>query len=122
MAIMATGGSVPPRQREARLLCVVEAPKRPAVWIVARFASRAHAALVMRIVVAGSAGEWSTLERRTLVAGFARHRRMQANQRKLRQIVVESYFFAPARCVVARLAARAELAFMSIVLIVARAA
>ena len=71
------------------------------------------------ILVASAAGPLRILEGLALVAGLARDRSMQTDEREPRQVVVECDLLPPVRFVVTGFALGTELAFMGIVLLVA---
>src|ERR1700730_394038 len=77
-------------EREARLLGVVELPHAPAVRRVALLAFLAETSLVnVGLFMALEAAGFRYLERFSRVTLFARNRNVQAEKRKLRQIVIE---------------------------------
>lgn len=119
VASMALQGMMRARQRVARLLVVIEAPACPSVRVVTRRTIRTEPPDVMRILVAARAGAGRILERRAAMTFLARDYRVQPDQGKSRQIVVEGDLLAPARLVVALLASLAELAFVRIILAMA---
>lgn len=77
-------------EREARLLAVVEFPQAPAIRGVALLAFLSEASLVnIRLFVTAHAGRIVYPEGSALVALLARHRNVQAEKRKFREIVIE---------------------------------
>ena len=77
-------------KREARLLAVVELPHAPAIRGVALLAFLSEASLVnIGCFVAFEASGVRYPERSSRVTLFARNRNVQAEKRKLRQIVIE---------------------------------
>lgn len=109
-----------PRQFKLCLCCVVEAPKRPAVGIVALLARGTEPPLVMGVLVTCIAGSRGTLELLRQMTALARDSRVKTYQGKTGQVVIEVNSLTPALLVVTALAARAQLALMRIVLLVAR--
>lgn len=109
-----------PRQLELCLRCVVEAPKRPAVGIVALLARGAEPSLVMRVLMTCIAGSRRALELLRQMTALTRDSGVKTYQGKTGEVVIEVNSFAPALLVVAALAARAQLTPMSVVLLVAR--
>ncbi len=86
------------REREARLLAVVELPDTPAIRGMAARAIVAEATLVKVIgAMAVDAAFASILVSASDVTLLARHRNMQADEREARQVVVEVGFRAPSR-------------------------
>ena len=67
------------------------------------------------VLVAALAGARCVLVGFGAMAFLARHRSMQADQRKSRQIVIERNLRAPTRLCMAALALRAELPFMRVI-------
>lgn len=83
-------------QREIRLLVVIELPIPPAVRVVAIGAFRAQSAFVFVVfLVAVVAGLWRVLVARRQMALFARCRRVQSDERKSRQPMIEAHLAAP---------------------------
>ena len=77
-------------KREARLLAVVELPHAPAVGRVALLAFLSEAAPVnIRVFMAFEASGVRYPERSSRMTLLARHRDVQAQKRKFRQIVIE---------------------------------
>ena len=72
----------------------------------------------MLILVAARARARRVLERRRAVAFLAGYRRVEADEGKPREIVIEGDLLAPAGLVVTLIAARAELTLVRIVLLV----
>ncbi len=107
------------RQREIGLLVVVEAPEHPAIRVMAAVALRAELAGVMLVFVAGNACRWRIAECLGAMAFLARHRGMQADQRKARHVMIERDLLAPLHFVVAGLAPGTELPFVRIIRLVA---
>jgi hypothetical protein len=92
-------------EREARLLAVVELPHTPAIRGVALLAFLSEASLVnIGLFVALDASGVRYLECPPRVALFARNRNVQAEKRKLRQVVIEVDHRLPALGEVALLA------------------
>ena len=106
-------------QGEFRLFVVIESPAGPAVRIVTCGAIRTEAAFMVLVLVASRAGPGHILERGRAMAILAGDHRMQANQRKAGQIVVEGDLLPPACFIVALLALCAELSGMRIIFLVA---
>jgi hypothetical protein len=103
-----------------RLLVVIKAPTGPAVWRVTCRTGGSDTSLMVVVRVATRACLGHILERWRSMTLFAGHDRMQPDQRKARDIVVEGDFLAPTRFVVTLLAFASKLACMRIVLLVAR--
>ena len=103
------------RERILGIFVVIESPKFPTIGVVTMLTCRPELALVLSILVAGRADPQRIAVSLRAVAGFARHRCMQANQWKARDVVIEHDFLPPVRFGVARFAACAELAFMRVV-------
>jgi hypothetical protein len=77
-------------KREARLLAVVELPHAPAVGRVALLTFLSEASLVnVRVFMAFEASGVGYPERLSFVTLFTRHRNVQPQKRKFRQIVIE---------------------------------
>lgn len=106
-------------ERIFRLAIVVESPEGPTIGVVASGAVGAQAPAMMVVLVAGAARAIRPLVGRADVAFLARHGGVQADQRKAREIMIESGLLSPSEVVVAALAARSQLAFMGIILLVA---
>jgi len=107
-------------ERITGLRIVIETPTRPAVRVVAQGAVAREAAFVMSVLVAARTGARRVLERSGAMALLAGRYRVTANQRKSRDVVIESHTPPPARFLVALFAAAAELSFMGIVFLVTR--
>ncbi len=120
MARVASEIAMRAREREVRGLVVIEARSTPVGRVVAGRA-RAREPSCVRIVVRVTvrAGALRVVESERRVAGLAVERRVLAEQRERRETVVEPDRFAPRDVGVAAVAARAELAFVRIVLRVA---
>ena len=119
VARMALQSMMRARQRVAGLLVVIEAPACPTVGVVTARAVGAEPADMVRILVAARARARRILERLGSVAFLARHHRMQSDERKSRQIMVEGDLLSPARLLVALLAIAAQLALVRIILAMA---
>jgi len=107
-------------QGKTRLLAVIELPQFPAVGGVALIALGTEISLV-RVVLFVAVDTLGTFnrERAAGVTLIARHGNVQAQQRKLRQIVVEVSDRFPALRLVAFIALRAELRSMNVAWFVA---
>ena len=106
-------------QSESGLRVVIEAPAHPSVWIVALSAVARQPALMMLILMTTRAGARRLLERGRAVAFLARDDGVTPNQRESRYVVIEGHLPAPPSFLVALLAARAELGFVGVILLVA---
>lgn len=106
-------------KREARLLVMVEPPAGPAIGVVTLRAGIPEATGMMLIIVAARARARRVLEGWRTMAFFTRHSCVEANERKPCEVVIERNFLAPAGFVVTLVAARSELPFVSIILLVA---
>lgn len=109
-------------QREARLPRMIELPSLPAVRVVAPRTLGTEPALVKLVLMTSAAGCGRILEAGCAVTLLAGDGRVQPNQGKTRDIMVERDLLAPAGLLVALLAARAKLPLMRIVLAVAAGA
>lgn len=78
------------RESEFRLAIVIKRPERPAVWCVATLTARTKCSRMRRIAMTGGAALRSRLVLAALVAAFAGHRRMKADEWKRDQIMVEA--------------------------------
>lgn len=108
MARLARNFRVRARQRKFCLRVVIEGPVRPATRVVAGGAIFAQCAVVpVVLAVAIDAARGRILEARRHVTGFARHGRMLADQRKRREIVIETHRRIPRSLAMALLATRA---------------
>src|SRR5262245_15462584 len=101
------------------LLVVIETPARPPVGVVAGGAVGAQTSGVVHIFVAAGAGAGGILEGGGAMAGLAGDGRVQANEGKAGQVMVEGHRLAPAGLLVAALAGGPELALVGIILAVA---
>lgn len=106
-------------QCKLRLLVVVEAPECPTIGVVTGGTLGAQRAAVMFVFVARGTRCGRILECLRAMAFLAGHRGVQSDQGKSRQIVIERNLLQPLRFVVTTLTARAELAFVRIVGLVA---
>lgn len=106
-------------QCEPGLRVVIEAPAGPSVWIVAHGAIAGQAAFVMLILMAARAGARRILERGRAVAFLAWDDGVTPDQRESRYVMIEGHLPAPPGFLVALLAARAELGFVGVILLVA---
>ena len=106
-------------QRKARLLVMVEPPPGPAVRVMTLRAVGPKAAGVMLVLVATRARPRRVLEGWRAMTILAGDRCVKANEGKPREVVIERDLVAPAGFVVALVAARSELAFVRIILLVA---
>lgn len=109
-------------QDEARLVIMIEAPKRPAVRVVTTIAVCSERVLVESILVALGAGGRRIAISRRMMALLTRHGGVQADQRELRHVMIERDLLTPALLVVAGLTILAELAFVRILAPVTRIA
>lgn len=106
-------------QRIFGVLVVIETPERPAVRVVAMLTCRPKLALMLSILVALGTEFWRIAEGLRAMTGFAWHRRVQANQWKSCEVVIERDFLPPTDFVVTGFAVRAELTLMGVVGLVA---
>ncbi len=107
-------------QRKARLRVVIELPRLPERWIVARVALPAECA-AMRVVVrvAGDAIAIGIMKRRGCMAAITRRLRVRAEQRKTREVVVEPHPADPVGCDMTIPALCTQLAVMRVFIAVA---
>jgi hypothetical protein len=120
VAGLATETAVSTGQRVSRLRVVVIAPAFPAVRVVAKRTVRPHAPFVMNVAVASTAAKRRALELLRMMAFFASHDGVSADQRKSGDVVIEGRYPAPAGLSVTLLATISKLAFMSVILLVTR--
>ena len=118
MAKVALKPLMRPGKRVVGLATVIEAPKLPAIRVVAKAAIYAEAAFVMGILVTIGTFGRGVFIRLCPMAFLAGHQPVQADQRETRQIVIEDNPLTPAFLIVAIPAVRPQLAFMRIVLLV----
>jgi len=102
-------------QLKTCLFVVIKLPARPSIWRMTQGAIASQAAFVMGIAMATRACHRRILERRSLVALFARHDRVLPEKGEVCEIVVVSAFQPPAILVVALLAVSAKLPLMSVI-------
>jgi hypothetical protein len=114
LAIEAAMGS---RQRVARLCIVIKTPALPAIWIVTKRTIRPQPTFMVPVTVAGVAIQRRSLELQGAMAFLARHDGMASDQRKSGDIVIKGRS-TPADLSVTLFAANAQLAFVSIILLV----
>ena len=106
-------------QRKTGIALVVEVPGTPVRRVVAPFALSAESAAVYVLSrMTGYAGTVGVVECRGLVAAVALHQGMCANQREMRDVVVEPELRRPAGRHMTRQASIAELATVDIILCV----
>ena len=120
MTSVAVKPGVSTRQRKMRLFTVIEAPKRPAIRIVAGLARAPQPAFMMGIGMARLAVFSGALELGRGVAALTGHSGVQPDQGEAGHVVVEHDFLAPALFVVTAFAFIAELALVGVLLFVAR--
>ena len=106
-------------ERIVGLLGVIETPPLPAIWIVAQRTLGTETPLVMRILMARTARLWRILEALGAMALLARYAGVQANQRKTRDVMIESHLLTPTRFRVTLFAAGPKLAFVYVVFLMA---
>jgi hypothetical protein len=116
LAIQTAMGS---RQRVACLCIVIKTPALPAIRVVTKRTVGSQPAFMMPVAVTGVAIQRRPLELLGAMAFLARHDGMASNQRKPGDIVIKGRF-TPADLSVTLFAANAELAFVSIILLVTR--
>src|SRR5487761_2699739 len=103
-----------------RIFCLrrmVEAPPSPAIRIVARRTLRTETSL-MFVLVTFFTRERRLFILRRLMTVLARHRSMQPDQRKAREIVIETCLLPPIVFIVAPLTSRTELVLVRILALV----
>ena len=96
---------------------MVEAPSRPAVWIMASRTIGPEASLVL-VVVTFFTGKRRIFEGRRLMTFRTRDAGVQSDQRETRQIMVKSGFLAPIVFVVTLLASWTERVLVRIIFLV----
>ena len=106
-------------QWKARLRGMVEPPRLPTVGGMALRALGAEPAFVLGILVAAVACHLCILEAGRAMALLAGNPGVQSDQREARHVVVEGHLLPPAGFLVALLAARAQLAFVRVIFLVA---
>jgi len=95
-------------EHEIGLEIVVEAPKRPAGWVVAGAASATERLSVCVVfLMAVDTGRRRILIGRRQVTLLARHDAVHADEGKAAQVVIEAHRVAPARIAVTSFAPRA---------------
>ena len=110
-------------ESEVGLRVVIKAPEVPAIGVVAEPATRAEAFAVLVVTaVTIHARSGSILIGGRHMTFLARDDRVQADQGKRRQIVVEEYFRAPRCLVVALVTAFSFLSLVDVVILVAAVA
>ena len=117
MARVTSHGTMRTQQWVACLLVVIEDPSFPTIGVVAdSAANNTESTRVIRILMAAYACAGCILERSRSMAFFARYCRVQSDQRKSRQVMVEGDLLSPARFLVALLAIATELALVRVIL------
>jgi hypothetical protein len=103
-------------EHEVGVAIVIEAPQRPAGRVVTSAAGAAERLGVdVVFLVAVDARHRRVRVGRRQVALLARHHAVQTDQREASHVVIETHAVTPARLAVAGLAARAQLAAMSVI-------
>lgn len=103
------------RQRETRLGVMVETPKLPAIRVMASRAAPAQTPLVVLVAMTGRALQRCIAETGRRVTVFAGNRRVQADQGKTRQVVIECDLLSPASLIVTSRTFLPQLALVGIV-------
>ena len=107
-------------QGKFALPVVIEQPYTPAIGVMALLAGDTEASLVdIVFFMASVAGNVRVLESRREMAFLARNDRMQADKRKLGQVVHEGHFAFPSLLAVALFATLAFLSFVGVGLLMA---
>ena len=105
-------------QRVFGLPRMVKTPSWPSVWIVTIRAARTKLRLMEILVALFTSRRFVLVGRRT-VTFLAGYRRMQTDQRKVRDLVIERNAFPPINIVVTALATLSQLSFVGILLAMA---